>query len=149
MAQGVVDYRYMYPGFRYHEELLAVEGVSRQAYDRIKEYVHPFRSGQLNGASAPSALSKLITQDTAAADSSENVANPDSEATPGGLVTFESLAAKIEQRAGVSDTTIIALEMKHEIDGGVKLKQQIWASPERLDPVLRIGAISIQESVDE
>ena len=148
MAQGVVDYRYVYPGFRYREELLAVDGVSRHAYDRVKDYVHPFRSGQLSAASAVAALGDILPEDAAVAERGES-SNTDFQETPGGMVTFESVAAKIEQRSGVSDTTITALEMRHEIAGDVTLEQIIWASPERMDPILRVGSISIARVAEQ
>jgi len=148
MAQGVVDYRYVYPGFRYREELLAVDGVSRHAYDRVKDYVHPFRSGQLSAASAIAALGDILSEEAATAERGES-AGTDYQETPGGMVTFESVAAKIEQRSGVSDTTITALEMRHEIAGDVTLEQIIWASPERAYPILRVGGISVSRVTEQ
>ena len=58
MAQGVEDYRYQYPGFRYREELLAVEGVSRLAYDQVKEFV-PLSFGAMDASYAAGPLSAL------------------------------------------------------------------------------------------
>ena len=138
MAQGVEDYRYQYPGFRYREELLAVEGVSRLAYDQVKEFVHPFRSGQLDASYAAGPLSALANDSQGDDD---NVSD-DAPSTPGGLVTFESIAAEIEQRSGTPDATIVALEIDFSLDSGATLSQQIWASPERLNPILRTGGIA-------
>ncbi len=138
MARGVEDYRYQYPGFRYREELLAVEGVSRLAYDQVKEFVHPFRSGQMDASYAAGPLSALATDPQGDDD---NVSD-DAPSTPGGLVTFESIAAEIEQRSGTPDITIVALEIDFSLDSGTTLSQQVWASPERLNPILRIGGIA-------
>ena len=62
---------------------------------------------------------------------------------------IEEAAAKIEQRSGVSDTTITALEMRHEIAGDVTLEQIIWASPERAYPILRVGGISVSRVTEQ
>ncbi len=138
MAHGVEDYRYQYPGFRYREELLAVEGVSRLAYDQVKEFVHPFRSGQMDASYAAGPLSALATD----FESDDDNVSGDAPSTPGGLVTFESIAAEIEQRSGTPDATIVALEIDFSLDSGATLSQQIWASPERLNPILRTGGIA-------
>lgn len=146
MAQGVVDYRHDFPGFRYTEELLAVEGVSRLAYDSVKEFVHPFRSGQTNAASAPAALKAMLTQgqESQGDQVSAEAAKP---AAIGGRLTFESIAAEIEQRSGVSDTTIVVMELRHEFAAEQALRQQIWVSPERQKQILRVGAVgSVSES---
>ena len=138
MAQVVEDYRYQYPGFRYREELLAVEGVSRLAYDQVKEFVHPFRSGQMDASHAAGPLRAFATKSQS---DDENVSG-DAPSTPGGLVTFESIAAEIEQRIGAPDTTIVALEIDFRLDSGATLSQKVWASPERLNPILRTGGIA-------
>ncbi len=143
MAQGVVDYRFDFPGFRYTEELLAVEGVSRLAYDSVKKFVHPFRSGQTDATRAPLAL-KAVLSEGQELQGEQSLATDDQPAAIGGLVTFGSIAAKIEQERGVSDTTIVALELSHELADGQILNQQIWASPERENPILRVGGISTQ-----
>jgi len=148
MAQGVVDYRFDFPGFRYTEELLAVEGVSRLAYDSVKKFVHPFRSGQTDATRAPSALKAVFSQgqELQGGQSLESAVEP---STIGGLVTFESIAAKIEQEKGVADTTIVALELSHQLADGQVLSQQIWASPERENSILRVGGISTQAESKE
>ena len=144
MAQGVIDYRYDFPGFRYTEELLAVEGVSRIAYDSVKNYVHPFRSGQTDATSAPPALQAALNQGQESQGNQGLSAGTTEPAAIGGVVTFESIAAEIEQRSGVSDTTIVALELRHEVADGETLMQQIWASPERENQILRVGVIASQ-----
>ena len=147
MAQGVVDYRFDFPGFRYTEELLAVEGVSRLAYDSVKRFVHPFRSGQTDATRAPSAL-KAVFSEGQELQEEQSLATDDQPAAIGGLVTFESIAAKKDQE-NVSDTTIVALELSHELADGQILNQQIWASPERENPLLRVGGISTQAEAKE
>ena len=47
-------------GFQYSEELLSVPGVGRGVYDKVRRYVHPYRSGDINPDAAPGPLQGLF-----------------------------------------------------------------------------------------
>lgn len=69
MAVSVINYRDQprqaareirsYSGFKYREELLAVHGMSRAVYDRVKDFVHVNNTGSLDLGRAPQSLAAI------------------------------------------------------------------------------------------
>lgn len=60
------------PGIRFVEELLAVPGMTRSAYDRIRQWVHPFWTGRVDINAAPAGLARLLSDEFASNGESDS-----------------------------------------------------------------------------
>ena len=115
MADGVLEYRNDFPGFRYPEELLAVAGSSRVVYDNVKPYVHAYRTGSLSAGSAPSQLADLAREEGFASSGSGGRPSQNNGSRRGrieGRITFESIAEAMRNPDGSADRTISAAEIE-------------------------------------
>ena len=71
MVQGVLAYRSQggaagrsgsdFSGFRFREELMAVPGMTRDIYDRVKDFVHTHMTSGLNTSQAPDSLAAVFS----------------------------------------------------------------------------------------
>ena len=144
MVEGVLTYRSEFPGFRYREELLAVADSSRHIYDRVKDFVHPFRTGSLDRASAPSALKAVFEKDS----NGESVGSSGEEsagskaAVLDGLMTFDLIAEQKRLMAS-PDTEISAIDLELTAPSGRSVWRRVWVSLALVDdPIIRIEHIS-------
>ena len=142
MAEGVMEYRNEFPGFRYTEELLAVESASRPVYDSIKQYVHPYRSGSLYEKHAAAELAALYEGDNEA-NSSAGGSDPrggggSARGAVQGRITFESIAAAVKNQSGLGDGSISAAEIVLELPSGEFIGQTVWMGADASDPVIRV-----------
>ena len=146
MTEGVLAYRADFPGFRYPEELLAVADSSRVVYDRVKRYVHSYRTGSLAAGNANSRLADLARDQEVPQPDSEGQQVSGSASGPGrieGRITFESIAEAIRNPNGAEDRSINAAEMKISIPEGTALEQTVWISGGDDMGVLRSGPVFV------
>lgn len=150
VADSIIDYRDIsseqstkrinFDGFRAREELLAIPGFPRDVYDRIKDFVHPYRSGQMDPSLAPEELSsELASDDTAGgvrqsgsswAASSNVGSSGGGEQKIGGLVTFDAIwEAKRRATLGLGGgSSVLPVETVTNLPSGGLLRQRIWLS---------------------
>ena len=106
LAGAVIDYRNQrsprsaglddFAGFRSREELLAVEGMRKVVYDRVKDFVQPFEASSLDISRAPKRLRQLFPDGVNGGQaeprwSGNRGVRSAPAAASDGLVTFESL----------------------------------------------------------
>ena len=149
-ATAVVEYRDTssqesmerrhFDGFRAREELLAIRGFSRDAYDRVKDFVHPYRSGALDPSLAPDSVTALyglesvVAAGSAAAPVSAGFAGGSSansaDAQTAGLVTFDSIwEAKRRASLGLgAGGSAVPVEINVVMPSGSVLNQRVWLS---------------------
>ncbi len=148
MADGVMAYREEFPGFRYYEELLGVAGASRIVYDKVKGYVHPYRTGALSASAASPKLASLVAE--AETDSGKTQGT-----TPGakdgpvrgrieGRITFESIAESLRNPNGAVDQSISAAELAMTLPDATELKQTVWVGGDPARALLRSGPVSLE-----
>ncbi len=141
LAGAVIDYRNQraprsaelddFPGFRSREELLAVEGMRKVVYDRVKDFVQPFEASSLDISRAPKRLRKLFPngvnggQAESGRSGSRNGGSA-SVAASDGLVTFESLNR--QRAARVSANLFSAVIVKVQLDTGQSSLYRVWVS---------------------
>ena len=151
LSEAVLDYRFEYPGFRYAEELLAIDSPSRVVYDRVRGYVHPFRTGGLVADHAPAALRELFLGDLAEGnEQTGNVARGVSAQTAGadtisGTITFDSIAAKIDMEVsgdGGSEVQVIDLTITTSSDR--EMDQRLWVQPNLPQPISRDDGVRLR-----
>ena len=151
MVQGVLEYRSNFPGFRYPEELLAVADSSRVIYDKVKAYVHTYRTGSMVVSNASPQLADLARSvegggaDAASVQGTRapNVAGDAGRGRIEGRITFESIAEAIRNPNGANDLAIHAAEMEMSFPGDAKLKQTVWVSDAGTQGVLRSGPVTV------
>ena len=125
--------RTYFDGFRAREELLAIRGFSREAYDRVKDFVHPYRGGALDPSFAPDSLAALYDEESAA-DVSAGFAGGSStnggNAQIAGLVTFDAIwEAKRRASLGLgAGDSAVPVEIKVVTPSGSILSQRVWSS---------------------
>ena len=163
IVQGIMDYRNQlssassemdsFSGFRYREELLAVEGMKRSVYDGIKDYVHPHVISGLDVARSPEPLRTLFHDHEG--DSADflrpDVTNDDRPASSSsmplveGELTFESMyrqKAAMRFSAGVR-----AVVVDLSLENGFRSRQRIWLSGTG-NAVLRSETLTSKRSWD-
>tara|TARA_Y100000385_G_scaffold16310_1_gene16499 strand:- start:531 stop:1475 length:945 start_codon:yes stop_codon:yes gene_type:complete len=145
MMQGIIDYRNQvspvsrdmtdFRGFRFREELLAVEGLPRAVYDRVKDFVHVHKTMGLDPANAPPGLASLFAgeqmpADTSGAASGGGKSNLNSRASlplAAGPVTFDAIYARrrLEQSG---ETNAKAVIVNLSFDNGFQARYRVWMS---------------------
>lgn len=147
LAERILDYRdisseaslerLQFDGFRAREELLAVEGFPRAAYDLIKDLVHPYRTGALDLSTAGGEVAEaLLDEDADQSVSAGNSSSRDrSSGTSGaragsGAVTFDAIwEQKRRDSLGLGMTDSVQLvEVEVKTDAGAIMRQRIWLS---------------------
>ena len=149
MADGVLEYRTDFPGFRYPEELLAVAGSSRVVYDNVKPYLHAYRTGSLSAGSAPSQLADLAREEGFASSGSGGRPPQNNGSGRGrieGRITFDSIAEAMRNPGGSADRTISAAEIETTFARGARLEQTVWVSGAGAGEVLRSGPITAKKT---
>ena len=149
MADGVLEYRNDFPGFRYPEELLAVAGSSRVVYANVKPYVHAYRTGSLSAGSAPSQLADLAREEgfgPSGAGGGPSQNNGAGRGRSEGRITFESIAEAMRNPGGSADRTISAAEIETIFGRGARLEQTVWVSGAGTGEVLRSGPITAKKT---
>ena len=162
LAGAVIDYRNQrsprsaalddFAGFRSREELLAVEGMRKVVYDRVKDFVQPFEASSLDISRAPKRLRQLfpdgVNGGQAESGRSSNRGGRDAPvAAFDGLVTFESLNR--QRAARMSANLFSAVIVKIQLDTGQNSLYRVWVSgatqqvihSERLSKVGRGGQV--------
>jgi len=145
MMRGIIDYRNQvsplsrdmtdFSGFRFREELLAVEGLPRAVYDRIKDFVHVHNTMGLDPANAPPELASLFAGEQMLADSSSaasgggksNLNNQASLPLAAGPVTFDAIYARrrLVQRG---ESNVKAVIVNLAFDNGFQARYRVWMS---------------------
>ena len=148
MADGVMKYREEFPGFRYYEELLGVAGASRLVYDRVKVYVHPYRTGALSASAASPKLASLVAEVERDSGNAQD-STPGAEGGPGrgrieGRITFESIAESLRNPNGAVDQSISAAELAMILPDAAELKQTVWVGGDPARALLRSGPVSLE-----
>ena len=124
-----------FSGFREREELLAVAGMRKSVYDRVKDYVQPYEGSRLNVSAAPARLRSVFNdvESSAAASGGRKGKNTKKRgAAKGispltdGLVTFESLNR--QRAAALAANTVSAVLVDVELSNGISTSYRIWVS---------------------
>ena len=140
MVEGVMDYRYEFPGFRYREELLGVKGASRRVYDRVKHFVHPYRVGAIDSSFSPAPLKMLIQSATDSGEERGNTMFGSSGGSSSGIVegevTFASIHEQKRLRGGGAGLRIDMVEMTFESYADGRTQSRVWVSDIGSDPVI-------------
>jgi hypothetical protein len=144
-------------GFQYSEELLSVPGVGRGVYDKVRRYVHPYRSGAINPNAAPGPLQGLFADDPQAADAVSGVGgdatmNGGGAGSAGasgsarqGLVTFDSIWEEKRQGAG-GGGGVAAVEVSLIGASGERTERRVWVSTAR-NSIVRAEPASFSSEV--
>lgn len=139
LAAAVLTYREAFPGFRYPEELLAIEGASRDVYDRVRGVIHPYRTGALSLADLPPEIRETLGDLL-----EEEIASSESAGVPGraaeGQLTFDLIAERKRNPGGTADRRIQVAEVSTVSASGQTLKQKIWLSPDNSGAIMRADA---------
>jgi hypothetical protein len=121
-------------GFRAREELLAVTGMRKSIYDRVKDYVQPYEVSGLDVSVAPPGLqsafgdlgSVAIAQQAGRGEVSRSRGSAVSSPVEDGLVTFESLNRR--KAAALAANTVMAVLVDIELQSGGRTSYQVWVS---------------------
>ena len=145
MAQDVIDgifeYRTDYPGFRFVEELLAVEGSTRVVYDRVKGYVHPYRTGALSAENAVGDLKSLGESQQGEASGGANKPGEPARSAVQGRLTFDLIAEQIRNPTGVADS-VRAVDVTISLADGAKVyRNRIWVNQTGRGALIRKGPV--------
>jgi len=145
MMQGIIDYRNQvspvsrdmtdFSGFRFREELLAVESMPRAVYDRVKDFVHVHRTMGLDSANAPPELTALFAGERMLADTSgaasgsgkSNLNNKASVPLAAGPVTFDAIYAR-RRLAQSGESSAKAVIVNLVFDNGFQSRYRVWMS---------------------
>ena len=145
LAERILDYRdisseaslerLQFDGFRAREELLAVEGFPRGAYDLIKDLVHPYRTGALDLSTAGAEVAEALLDEDQLVSHGNSSSRDRSSGTSGaragsGAVTFDAIwEQKRRDSMGLGMTDSVRLvEVEVKTDAGAIMRQRIWLS---------------------
>jgi len=145
LAERILDYRdisseaslerLQFDGFRAREELLAVEGFPRGAYDLIKDLVHPYRTGALDLSTAGAEVAEALLDEDQSVSHGNSSSRDRSSGTSGaragsGAVTFDAIwEQKRRDSMGLGMTDSVRLvEVEVKTDAGAIMRQRIWLS---------------------
>ena len=158
-ASAITDYRDVsssesmrrvnFDGFRAREELLAIPGFGRAAYDKVKDFVHPYRAGVLDPTLAPSEIATFLTNVDADSNSrSKSAGNAQTAAR--GLVTFDAIwEQKRRESLGLgSADSVVPVETVVTLPSGSAVRMRIWLAAQGLS-VLRAEAPVSQVQGDD
>lgn len=143
IADGIKGHREVFPGFRYPEELLAIEGASRDVYDRVRAFVHPYRTGQVNWPSGIRERAVGFGLLEPEADSGGDQSNESLNSGPGdmrssGRITFESIAERKRLRSGSGDEMVRFVESTVDFGNhNQQMKARVWVSLASPNVILR------------
>lgn len=145
MAQEIVDgilkYRTEFPGFRYVEELLAVEGSTRVVYDSVRKYVHPYRTGGLSVENAIGDLKSLSRSEDGDAGSEANARGAPARSVVQGRLTFDLIAERSRNLNGGADS-FRAVDVTISLADGARVyRNRIWVDQSARGAILRKGPV--------
>ena len=163
IMQGIIDYRNQlspvsrdmteFSGFRFREELLAVDGVRRAVYDRVKDFVHVHKTMGLDPENAPPELASLFAGERMLADASVGVGggksdlnNKASAPLAAGPVTFDAIYMRRRQ-AQSGESNVKAVIVNLAFDNGFQSRYRVWMSGSGND-LIREERLSLSERVD-
>ena len=146
-AEGILAYRNVssegslerlnFDGFRAREELLAIQGFPRAAYDLVKDFVHPYRTGPADTKQFPGALADVMQDNGPRANNGVTggfgMAGSSSSPSSGaqsGAVTFDAIWEQKRRDAlglGAGESAQ-PVEVTVKTDSGSGLRQRIWMS---------------------
>jgi hypothetical protein len=164
-VEGVLAYRdqsspvtfdmMQHPGFRYVEELLAIPGITRTAYDELKPWLHVHRTGGFNPQIAPPTLARLFAGDNELAEAGSvapraEVSGGMSRGSRGAAnavaqpLTFDSMYAQARPR-GAGGGNVMVAQLRFVFDGSDHYQQMIHFDAQsqellRVGPVMRVNA---------
>lgn len=144
MALSVIGYRDQprhaiqeiktFSGFTYREELLAVNGMRRSVYDRVKDLVHVNTTAGLDVDQAPAGLAAIYADDSDASDESgrpgyafegEVKSKPPAMSRQvQGPITFESIYR--HKAAMLRGSSVRAVMVKAELPNGHRANLRVW-----------------------
>ena len=150
MVNAVIEYRNQlssvssasehYSGFRAREELLAVSGMRKSVYDRVKDFIQPYEATSLDLSVAPTPLQQAFGMTGSRGGPREG--RPDgmgrgkgamgskaatvSAPVSDGLVTFESLNR--QKAAALAANTVQAVLVDVELQNGDRTSYRVWVS---------------------
>jgi type II secretory pathway component PulK len=108
------------PGFQYVEELMAVPGMTRNAYDALRDFVHVERTGALQLAAAPPELKALLSGGVGGEDADPEMAEaaplPQNQ-TPG----FQAAA----NQGGLGGTSVWVARLAFDFESGARYQQTV------------------------
>lgn len=138
--EGIQAYRDKFPGFRYKEELLAVNGSSRMVYDSIALYVHPFRTGRVVWPEeyAKQMMQAGLIDERSVSSDAQDSSKSNTAGRASGRITFASIAERRKQAAGAGDSETAYVDVtirQHDI--GDHIGARVWVSLNSPDPILR------------
>jgi len=145
LAGAVIDYRTQrasntadlenFPGFRAREELLAVQGMRKNIYERVKDYVQPYQRSLLNIDAAPKRLRAVFAGQAnqglgqgagSAAGTSGKASGAVRSAASDGLVTFESIYR--QKAAALAGNDAVAVLVEVVLPDDRLMSYRIWLS---------------------
>ena len=156
VVEGMVIYRdqsspvtfdmMQHPGFRYVEELLAIPGVTRTAYDRVKPWLHTHRTGGFNPQLAPPILAQSFVTDGEGAESVSGAATMASHQATSAVaqpLTFDSVYAN-PRRRGAGGGNVMVAQLRFVFNGSDHYRQMIHFDAQsqallRVGPVMRLS----------
>ena len=143
IVQGVLAYRNQggaagpsgsdFSGFRFREELMAVPAMTRDIYDRVKDYVHTHMTSGLNTSQAPDSLASLFSSESDEGSASSGATGPDARSVrdpnaPARLVqgplTFESIYQ--HKAAMVRGSAVNAAVVDVTLPNGYAATLRVW-----------------------
>lgn len=135
-SEGSLE-RLNFDGFRAREELLAIQGFPRVAYDLVKDFVHPYRTGPVDVEQLPGALGDAMQNDgprsrdgaTGGSGKGGDTSSTSSGAQSG-AVTFDAIWEQKRRDAlglGAGESAQ-PVEVTVKTGSGSSLRQRIWVS---------------------
>ena len=133
---SVATFDAMYhPGFRYREELLMMQGITRDVYDRVRPWIHPFHTGDtdVSGEGGVGTIDAFTAgfsiggEVTSAARFPEgrNGQPQQPSAAGGGRLTFDSMYAnKAARQSSKAAPVLVSIEAK--FPDGSQYHQLVW-----------------------
>jgi len=146
IMRGILDYRDQnapvsremsdFKGFRFREELLVTGGMTRQVYDRVKDFVHVHRTSGWDPTEAPTELDAMARVQKASSGSSGQKRSVSGRGLGGsapvrqveGAITFESLYRQKALALGRLGEAIGAVVVELSFEDGGRSKYHVWMS---------------------
>ena len=120
-------------GFRYREELLAVYGMRRAVYDRVKDFVHVHSTQGLDMDQAPQRLAAAYTDDSEDGDPTGTGLGAEAERNPKASGTFKQVQGQItfesvyrHKAAMLRGASVSAAMVEVNLANGHRSRLRIW-----------------------
>lgn len=117
-----------HPGFRYREELLVQPGMTLDGYDKIKQFVHTYNTGNIEVDDADPALVGALGQVGPGAGPNRSVSRVGARRSsgarkPSGSLTFDSIYAD-RAKGNVDDVNLVEVSVSYP--DGQSFRQLLW-----------------------